>query len=255
METAAFACARRTGGTRCADQRCRDADRAAGHARADWIFWALAWHSDIEAARAATGSGTHTWSAPLHHRHWRLRHPAERIRQTKRAVPVPFDEVAAGRAGAGGCFGGTPPADRQRRRNNPSSFPRAPMDVLPRTGNQDGGTESSKLVTNASAARPGDCEQGALPIRSLFNQLSTIAGHSDPLRCIEWPWGFRQHRLIEGLQYAPYFLTVNAIVQFARSKDILCQGRGSAANSAVCYVLGITSIDPERNNLLFERRD
>ncbi|RWM63230.1 MAG: Error-prone DNA polymerase 2, partial [Mesorhizobium sp.] len=51
-------------------------------------------------------------------------------------------------------------------------------------------------------------------------------------------------RLIEILQYAPYFLTVNAIVQFARSKDILCQGRGSAANSAVCYVLGITSIDP-----------
>ena len=56
-------------------------------------------------------------------------------------------------------------------------------------------------------------------------------------------------RLIERLQYAPYFLTVNSIVRFARSKDILCQGRGSAANSAVCYVLGITSIDPERNDL------
>ncbi|MEO5755603.1 MAG: PHP domain-containing protein, partial [Mesorhizobium sp.] len=60
-------------------------------------------------------------------------------------------------------------------------------------------------------------------------------------------------RLIEKLNYAPYFLTVNAIVRFARSKDILCQGRGSAANSAVCYVLGITSIDPGRNDLLFER--
>jgi error-prone DNA polymerase len=59
--------------------------------------------------------------------------------------------------------------------------------------------------------------------------------------------------LIERLGYAPYFLTVNSIVRFARSKDILCQGRGSAANSAVCYVLGITSIDPERNDLLFER--
>lgn len=59
--------------------------------------------------------------------------------------------------------------------------------------------------------------------------------------------------LIDTLQYAPYFLTVNAVVQFARSRDILCQGRGSAANSAVCYVLGITSIDPDRNNLLFER--
>ncbi|MGL4638079.1 MAG: error-prone DNA polymerase [Beijerinckiaceae bacterium] len=60
-------------------------------------------------------------------------------------------------------------------------------------------------------------------------------------------------RLIEKLEYAPYFLTVNAIVRFARSRDILCQGRGSAANSAVCYVLGITAIDPERNDLLFER--
>ena len=60
-------------------------------------------------------------------------------------------------------------------------------------------------------------------------------------------------RLIDELGYAPYFLTVNSIVRFARSRDILCQGRGSAANSAVCFVLGITSIDPERNDLLFER--
>ena len=60
-------------------------------------------------------------------------------------------------------------------------------------------------------------------------------------------------RLIAKLRYAPYFLTVNSIVRFARSLDILCQGRGSAANSAVCYVLGITSIDPGRNDLLFER--
>ena len=60
-------------------------------------------------------------------------------------------------------------------------------------------------------------------------------------------------RLIEELDYAPYFLTVHAIVNFARSRSILCQGRGSAANSAVCYVLGITSIDPVRSELLFER--
>lgn len=59
--------------------------------------------------------------------------------------------------------------------------------------------------------------------------------------------------LIGKLAYAPYFLTVNAIVRFARSQEIVCQGRGSAANSAVCYVLGITSIDPARNDLLFER--
>lgn len=59
--------------------------------------------------------------------------------------------------------------------------------------------------------------------------------------------------LIESSVAAPYFLTVDSIVRFARSQGILCQGRGSAANSAVCYVLGITSIDPSRNNLLFER--
>ncbi len=60
-------------------------------------------------------------------------------------------------------------------------------------------------------------------------------------------------RLIARLGYAPYFLTVNSIVRFACSRDILCQGRGSAANSAVCYVLGITAIDPVRSGLLFER--
>jgi error-prone DNA polymerase len=59
--------------------------------------------------------------------------------------------------------------------------------------------------------------------------------------------------LIARLDYAPYFLTVNSIVRFARARGILCQGRGSAANSAVCYVLGITSIDPVRSGLLFER--
>ncbi len=59
--------------------------------------------------------------------------------------------------------------------------------------------------------------------------------------------------LIRELDYAPYFLTVNAIVRFARDKGILCQGRGSAANSAVCFVLGITAIDPVESNLLFER--
>ena len=60
-------------------------------------------------------------------------------------------------------------------------------------------------------------------------------------------------KLIADLDYAPYFLTVHSIVAEARRREILCQGRGSAANSAVCYVLGITSIDPVRTELLFER--
>jgi error-prone DNA polymerase len=59
--------------------------------------------------------------------------------------------------------------------------------------------------------------------------------------------------LIAQLQYAPYFLTVHDIVNFARSRNILCQGRGSAANSAVCYCLGVTEVDPQRGDLLFER--
>jgi error-prone DNA polymerase len=59
--------------------------------------------------------------------------------------------------------------------------------------------------------------------------------------------------LIAQLDYARYFLTVHDIVRFARDKEILCQGRGSAANSAVCYVLGITAVDPGKINVLFER--
>jgi error-prone DNA polymerase len=59
--------------------------------------------------------------------------------------------------------------------------------------------------------------------------------------------------LIAELNYAHYFLTVHDIVHFARSKDILCQGRGSAANSAVCFVLGITAVNPAEIDLLFER--
>ncbi|MEL6898052.1 MAG: PHP domain-containing protein, partial [Planctomycetota bacterium] len=77
-----------------------------------------------------------------------------------------------------------------------------------------------------------------------------------------WPGGVPQKiidglrhemRLIEDLRYEPYFLTVWDIVRFARENNILCQGRGSAANSMVCYCLGITNVDPSQNQLLFER--
>ena len=60
-------------------------------------------------------------------------------------------------------------------------------------------------------------------------------------------------RLIETLQYESYFLTVHDIVRYARSEDILCQGRGAAANSAVCFALGVTNVDPAHTNLLVER--
>ncbi len=59
--------------------------------------------------------------------------------------------------------------------------------------------------------------------------------------------------IVDDLQYAPFFLTVHDLVRFARSRGILCQGRGAAANSAVCFSLGITSVDPDRIDVLFER--
>ncbi|SPH19280.1 Error-prone DNA polymerase [Ascidiaceihabitans donghaensis] len=67
--------------------------------------------------------------------------------------------------------------------------------------------------------------------------------------------GLLEHELtlISKLKYEPYFLTVRDIVAFARSRDILCQGRGSAANSVVCYCLGITSVSPEIGTMVFER--
>ncbi|MGZ3695493.1 MAG: error-prone DNA polymerase [Bdellovibrionota bacterium] len=62
-----------------------------------------------------------------------------------------------------------------------------------------------------------------------------------------------EFKLIQKLDFPDYFITIHDIVEFARSQDILCQGRGAAANSAVCYCLGITAIDPVLTNLLFER--
>lgn len=77
-----------------------------------------------------------------------------------------------------------------------------------------------------------------------------------------WPEGIpprvmaqlaEEFRVIGKAGYAPYFLTVHDIVSFAQGRGILCQGRGSAANSAVCFVLGITAVDPSKHNLLFSR--
>jgi error-prone DNA polymerase len=63
----------------------------------------------------------------------------------------------------------------------------------------------------------------------------------------------RELQLIEELDYGGYFLTMHEIVRWCREQDIVCQGRGSAANSAVCYCLGVTAVDPARIDLLFER--
>jgi DNA-directed DNA polymerase III PolC len=96
---------------------------------------------------------------------------------------------------------------------------------------------------------------GATPTSHL--RMLTMRGSA-----LRWPAGTppavlenieHELRLIGELKFEPFFLTVHDVVQYARSQGILCQGRGSAANSAVCYCLGITEVDPSRMAMLFER--
>jgi error-prone DNA polymerase len=99
------------------------------------------------------------------------------------------------------------------------------------------------------------CPAGLTPMRHLIGLTWKGAEERYPAGIPEKVRRQVEHEfaLIDELGYAPYFLTVHDIVAFARSRGILCQGRGAAANSAVCYCLGVTSVDPGRLNLLFER--
>jgi len=90
----------------------------------------------------------------------------------------------------------------------------------------------------------------------------TLRYYTEVGACVRYPAGMPENvrtqvehelALIAELKYEMYFLTVHDIVRFARSRGILCQGRGSAANSAVCYCLGVTEVDPSRMSVLFER--
>lgn len=96
----------------------------------------------------------------------------------------------------------------------------------------------------------GQTEQGWLSELTIRGARSRYKGKvPDDVRAqIE-----RELRIIRKLDYGGYFLTMYEIVEYCRRNDILCQGRGSAANSAVCFCLGITAIDPVRMDLLFER--
>jgi len=98
-------------------------------------------------------------------------------------------------------------------------------------------------------------EPGQTPQQTFARRVAEAAA-------ARWPGGVpgdiqaridHELRLIAQLGYAPYFLTVHEVVRFARGQGILCQGRGSAANSTCCYVLGITAVDPAKHDLLFER--
>jgi error-prone DNA polymerase len=96
---------------------------------------------------------------------------------------------------------------------------------------------------------------GRTPMDFLAELAWTGAAERYPQGVPEKVRGLVEHelRLIGELHYEAYFLTVWDLVRFARDRGILCQGRGSAANSAVCFCLGITSVDPERVDVLFER--
>jgi len=102
---------------------------------------------------------------------------------------------------------------------------------------------------------PSEAGEGESPQQLLEARVRAAAERSFPAGLPDAYEQLLGHelRLIAKLRYAPYFLTVHSIVNFARSQGILCQGRGSAANSVVCFLLGITSIDPVKHELLFER--
>ncbi len=106
----------------------------------------------------------------------------------------------------------------------------------------------STSVTPAKAGVQG-CRSDLGPLDSRLRGNDEKSGIPDKVR------GLIEHELelIERLDYARYFLTVHDIVRFARRRGILCQGRGSAANSVVCYCLGITAVDPAKIDVLFER--
>ncbi|MBL1241012.1 MAG: error-prone DNA polymerase [OCS116 cluster bacterium] len=95
--------------------------------------------------------------------------------------------------------------------------------------------------------------------RTAYDELVYLVGRNEKRL---YPYGTpqkvvdlvkKEFDIIKIKKIAPYFLTVFDIVRFARSQDILCQGRGSAANSAICYILGITAVPPENSEMLFER--
>ena len=99
------------------------------------------------------------------------------------------------------------------------------------------------------------CPRGLTPIQHLINLTWRGAKERYPRGVPDKVRGLIEHelKLIDELHYAAYFLSVWDLVRFARERNILCQGRGSAANSVVCFCLGVTSVDPDRIDVLFER--
>jgi len=150
------------------------------------------------------------------------------------------------------------PARRERERVGDSGARACSDACVPPTGSLsprprgEGRGEGAVLHAQSPPCSLSPCPRG-----EVRGEGSMLHGDST-FRCTTAPPDVRElieHELalIAELRYEPYFLTVQDIVAFARSRDILCQGRGSAANSAVCYALGITEVDPSRMSMLFER--
>jgi DNA-directed DNA polymerase III PolC len=102
---------------------------------------------------------------------------------------------------------------------------------------------------------PSECAGGEAPADRLARLAWAGLARRYPAGAPARVQAMMRHELalIARLEYEPYFLTVHDIVDFARSRGILCQGRGSAANSVVCYALGVTSVSPEIGSMVFER--
>jgi error-prone DNA polymerase len=138
-----------------------------------------------------------------------------------------------------------------------STTPATPSDATPtatcpvRPERSAAGAES-KGPTAPPPPTPAEQLAGMALLRALVEEGARWRWGGPPPQEVERQIA-KELELVEQLQYASYFLTVWDVVRFARARGILCQGRGSAANSVLCYCLGITSIDPVRMGLLFER--
>ena len=176
--------------------------------------------------------------------------------ERRRRAPGRAHRDAPGHHGRGGGRGALPQrrAAPQGAGRDGAALPRPRGAPRPRRGARRGGL--ALLAVGAAPPLPSEVrEDGRTALETLVDATWRGAAERygetvppDVRSRIE-----HEFTLIQELDFAPYFLTVHDIVRFARSQGILCQGRGAAANSAVCYCLGVTAVDPDRIDLLFER--
>ncbi|HZZ84421.1 MAG TPA: error-prone DNA polymerase [Anaeromyxobacteraceae bacterium] len=187
-----------------------------------------------------------------------------RLDDVKGEHPLPPVELEGAAPGSGATWPPLPSPPHAVGRESASSLSLSPEEEPASSLSPSPGEEPASSLSPSPAQR-GRVGEGADPCDELADAVRAMALLR---RLVEdgarwrYPAGVpadvqrqlaRELDLVGELGYASYFLTVWDIVRFARSRGILCQGRGSAANSAVCFVLGVTSIDPVRMGLLFER--